>query len=48
LKRAIELDPQFALAYALLGRVYGDVGEFDLSADSTTKAYELRGTISPF
>ncbi len=41
-KRAIEIDPKFATAYAFLGRAYGDVGEFGLSAENTTKAYLLR------
>jgi eukaryotic-like serine/threonine-protein kinase len=41
-KRATEIDPKFALAYAYLGRLYGDLGESDLSAESTRKAYELR------
>jgi DNA-binding winged helix-turn-helix (wHTH) protein len=45
-KHATEIDPQFALAYAALGRMYGDVGESDLSADSTSKAYELRNRVS--
>jgi len=45
-KRAIELDPNFALAYALLGRVYGDVGETVLAAESTQRAYELRDRTS--
>jgi eukaryotic-like serine/threonine-protein kinase len=45
-KRAIELDPQFALAYVALGRMYGDIGESDLSAQSTSKAYELRERVS--
>ena len=26
-KRAIEIDPEFAMAYSLLGRAYGDIGE---------------------
>ena len=43
LQRAIEIDPQFALAYAGMGLLYGDVGETDLSVENTTKAYELRG-----
>jgi len=42
LRRAIELDPNFALAYGYLGRLYGDIGELDLSAANTAKAYELR------
>jgi eukaryotic-like serine/threonine-protein kinase len=45
-KRAIELDPNFAMAYGMLGRMYGDIGEFSLSSDYTRKAYELRGRTS--
>ena len=41
-KRAIELDPNFALAYAWLGRMYGDVGESGAAANYSQKAYELR------
>ncbi|MBZ5722900.1 MAG: protein kinase [Acidobacteriia bacterium] len=41
-KHAIEIDPKFAMAYASLGRMYGDMGEYALSAESTSKAYELR------
>jgi eukaryotic-like serine/threonine-protein kinase len=41
-KRAIELDPNFALAYAWLGRMYGDVGESSAAANYSQKAYELR------
>jgi serine/threonine protein kinase/tetratricopeptide (TPR) repeat protein len=42
LQRAIEIDPQFAMAYARLGHTYGEIGESDLSAENTTKAYRLR------
>jgi DNA-binding winged helix-turn-helix (wHTH) protein/predicted Zn-dependent protease len=42
LKRAIELDPNFATAYVYLGRLYGDIGELDLSAENSARAYELR------
>jgi tetratricopeptide (TPR) repeat protein len=42
LKRAVEIDPKFATAYGFLGRFYGDIGESVLSAQNTTKAYELR------
>jgi eukaryotic-like serine/threonine-protein kinase len=45
-KQATEIDPNFALAHAWLGRTYGDVGEFEASAQSTTKAYELRDRVS--
>jgi eukaryotic-like serine/threonine-protein kinase len=40
--RAIEIDPNFASAYAAVGRMYGDIGESALSAKNTSKAYELR------
>ncbi len=45
-KRAIERDPNFALAYAWLGRLYGDIGESSLAADNARKAYELRDRTS--
>ena len=41
-KRAIEIDPKFAMAYASLGFTYGLLGQPALSADSNRKAYELR------
>lgn len=41
-QNAVEIDPNFALAHAFLGRMYGDLGEFERSAASTTRAYELR------
>jgi eukaryotic-like serine/threonine-protein kinase len=41
-KRATEIDPKFAVAYSFLGRSYGDIGESALSAENTTKAYQLR------
>jgi DNA-binding winged helix-turn-helix (wHTH) protein len=46
LQRAIEIDPNFASAYATLGRMYGDIGESLLSARNTSKAYELRDRAS--
>jgi eukaryotic-like serine/threonine-protein kinase len=45
-KQAIELDPKFAVAYASLGRMYGDTGEPDLSAENTGRAYQLRDRAS--
>ncbi|MGH9496417.1 MAG: winged helix-turn-helix domain-containing protein [Candidatus Sulfotelmatobacter sp.] len=45
-KRAIELDPKFAGAYVSLGAVYSNLGQIDLSAENTTKAYELRDRVS--
>ncbi len=44
--RAIEIDPNFASAYAALGRMYGDIGESVLSARNTSKAYQLRDRAS--
>jgi serine/threonine protein kinase/tetratricopeptide (TPR) repeat protein len=45
-KRAIELDPKFAMAYGLLGRNYDSLGEPGLAAQSVAKAYELRDRVS--
>ncbi len=42
LQRAITIDPNFASAYAYLGRIYSDIGEPVLSAESTKEAYRLR------
>jgi eukaryotic-like serine/threonine-protein kinase len=46
LKRATEVDPKFAMAYAHLGRVIADLGDTELAAESVTKAYELRDGVS--
>ena len=46
LKRATEIDPGFAAAYAWLGRAYGGIGEADLSAEATRKAWQLRDRAS--
>jgi tetratricopeptide (TPR) repeat protein/predicted Ser/Thr protein kinase len=45
-KRAIELDPDFAVAYAVLGVMYANLGQPSLSAESLKKAYELRDRVS--
>ena len=45
-KRAIEIDPNFAIAYAKLGFIYGLLGQPTLSAESSTKAYQLRDRAS--
>lgn len=45
-QRAIQIDPQFAMAYAMLGRIYGDMAESGLSAQSTTRAWQLRSRAS--
>jgi tetratricopeptide (TPR) repeat protein/predicted Ser/Thr protein kinase len=46
LKGAIEVDPNFAMAYATLGRVHADLGETELAAEHVTRAYELRDGVS--
>jgi eukaryotic-like serine/threonine-protein kinase len=45
-KRAVEIDPGFAMAHASLGRMYADLDESDLSAVSTSKAWQLRSGTS--
>jgi tetratricopeptide (TPR) repeat protein len=45
-KRAVEIDPQFAMAYAFMGLSYSGVGESVLSRESTSKAYELQDRAS--
>src|SRR5215469_4899552 len=42
LKRAIEIDPNFATAYAWQGRAYGAIGESDLARETTRTAWRLR------
>jgi serine/threonine protein kinase len=44
--RAVAIDPQFAIAHAYLGLMYSTLGESDLAAASTRKAYELRDRAS--
>jgi serine/threonine protein kinase/tetratricopeptide (TPR) repeat protein len=46
LKHSIELDPKFAMAYAMLGTSYHNIGEKNLSAENTSKAYDLRARVS--
>src|SRR5215471_4162363 len=45
-QRAVELDPNFALAYAAMGNTYNDLNEANLAIKYFTKAYELRDRIS--
>ena len=46
LKRAIELDPNFAMAYARLGIVYSNLSQPALAAENIAKAYQLRESAS--
>ena len=41
-QRAIELDPNFAMAYARMGNQYLTVGQLDLARQNFQKAFELR------
>jgi serine/threonine protein kinase/tetratricopeptide (TPR) repeat protein len=45
-KRATELDPNFAMAYARIGVHYGNQGEFETAKDYVQKAYDLRERVS--
>jgi eukaryotic-like serine/threonine-protein kinase len=45
-KRAIELDPNFALAYASLGANYGNLSQLTLARENLQKAYELRNRVT--
>jgi Tfp pilus assembly protein PilF len=41
-QRAVATDPHFAMAHALLGRVYGDLGDSARAMQSTGEAWRLR------
>ncbi len=46
LKRAIELDPNFAMAYATLGVVYGNLTQAKQQLDNLRKAFDLKDRAS--
>ncbi len=46
LKRAVELDPNFAMAYRSLAAMYQNLNEQNLMAANASKAYELRDKVS--
>ena len=46
LKRAVELDPNFARAYASLGIRYNNLGQATRAIENVRKAYELRDRVS--
>jgi eukaryotic-like serine/threonine-protein kinase len=41
-QQAVQEDPQFAMAYAALGLMYGVTGQSALAAQNTSKAYQFR------
>jgi pentatricopeptide repeat protein len=45
-QRAVELDPNFAMAYARLGNYYNNNGEQQRAAQYMTKAFEMRDRVS--
>jgi len=45
-QQAIKLDPNLAIGYASLGTVYHNLGEKELAAKNTRRAYELRTKVS--
>ena len=45
-QRAIELDPNFAMAYARLGTVYSNLDQTQMSEQNRQKAFELRDRAS--
>ena len=45
-RRALELDPNFAVAYASLGVAYSNLGQASLAAENIKKAYDLRDRVS--
>ncbi|MGA8072808.1 MAG: protein kinase [Candidatus Acidiferrales bacterium] len=46
MKHALELDPNFAAAYAALGVEYGNLGQASLAAENIKRAYALRDRVS--
>ncbi len=45
-KHAIQLDPNFAIAYARVGQVYQNFGDLTLAMENTKKAFDLRDRAS--
>lgn len=45
-KRAVELDPNFAMAYVSLASLYANLNQTGRSSEDARKAYELRGKVS--
>ncbi len=48
LKRATEMDPNFARAYATMSSMYYNSRQYDLAAEASRKAYELRDRVGEF
>lgn len=46
LQRALDLDPNFAMAYGAMATIYYNLGENDLARKNATKAYELKDRVT--
>ena len=46
MRRAVELDPEFALAHARLGTLYDNLMDYEASRRHSTRAFELREKVS--
>ena len=46
LKRALELDPNFAIAYTALGVAYSNLGQASVAAENAKRGYDLRDRVS--
>jgi DNA-binding winged helix-turn-helix (wHTH) protein/tetratricopeptide (TPR) repeat protein len=47
-QRAVDLDPNFAVAHSWLGTMYGAMGNSDLAAKNNKRAYDLRDRTSEY
>jgi eukaryotic-like serine/threonine-protein kinase len=45
-KRAVELDPNFAMSYRTMAAIYGNLDEGERAAENSRKAYDLREKVS--
>ena len=45
-KRAIELDPNFAMAYGAMATIFNNLGEQDLARENASKAYALKNRVT--
>jgi eukaryotic-like serine/threonine-protein kinase len=46
LKRAVELDPNFAIAYRAMGAIYFNLNQHSLAGENVRRAFELREKVS--
>jgi serine/threonine protein kinase/Flp pilus assembly protein TadD len=47
-KRATEMDPNFARAYAAMSTMYSNSRQYDLAAEASRKAYDLRDRVGEY